>query len=74
MKTQAGRYGIKKGETNLICLVTTRSDGSKFRCYYYYETSAAWDYYDGNGNPKANVIRTVEPWDGESMIMFDNGD
>lgn len=74
MKTLAEKYGIQKGIANLICLVTTRPDGSKFRCYYYYETAASWDYYDGKGNVKANVIRTIEPWDGESMIIFDNGD
>ena len=74
MKSQAEQYGIEKGVSKLICLTRTREDGSQFKCYYYYETAASWDYYDGKGNPKANVTRTIEPWDGKSFISFDNGD
>jgi hypothetical protein len=64
---------LKKGD-KAICLHTTRSDGSVFKCFYIYETAALWDQYDGLGKEKPNVRRTYEPYDGVSIVSTYNGD
>ena len=67
------RFGIKKGD-KAICLTTTFQDGKQRKVFYVFETGASWDLYDGNGKQKPNVVRTFEPWDGESLLITDNGD
>lgn len=73
LQSMAARYGVKPGD-KLIVLTTTREDGSKFRWFYVFETDALWEEFDGKGNKKPNVVRTIEPWDGKEGISFSNGD
>jgi len=67
------RFAIKKGD-KLICLTTTRTDGSTFKCFYLFETAADWNLYNASGKQKSNVVRTYEEYDGESTVVTNNGD
>lgn len=58
----------------LHCLTTTREDGSKIKIFYRFETAMDWDYRDGKGQVKPNVVYSYEEYDGKSILITSNGD